>query len=62
MQTFNEVAQNMEQRPTKEELSLIIDDKINKKINTEIKKVISNGDIKINLNKKNERETYKIKK
>ena len=53
MQTFNEVAQNMEQRPTKEELSLIIDDKINKKINTEIKKVISNGDIKINLNKKN---------
>ena len=51
MQTFNEVAQNMEQRPTKEELSLIIDDKIEKKIHNEIKKVITKGDIKINLNK-----------
>ena len=43
MQTFNEVAQNMEQRPTKEELDLII--------NKEIKKIVTNGDIKINLKK-----------
>jgi len=47
MQTFNEVAQNMEQRPTKDELDLVIEDKINK----EIKKVMTNGDIKINLKK-----------
>ena len=47
MQTFNEVAQNMEQRPTKEELSLIIEDKIDK----EIKKVTSSGEIKISLRK-----------
>ena len=47
MQTFNEVAQNMEQRPTKDELNLVIEDKINK----EIKKVMTNGDIKINLKK-----------
>ena len=48
MQTFNEVAQNMEQRPTKEELDLTIEDKVNE----EIKKILSNGDIKINLKKK----------
>ena len=47
MQTFNEVAQNMEQRPTKEELDLKIEDKINE----EIKKVLASGDIKINLKK-----------
>ena len=47
MQTFNEVAQNMEQRPTKEELDLTIEDKVNE----EIKKILSNGDIKINLKK-----------
>ena len=47
MQTFNEVAQNMEQRPTKEELDLKIEDKINE----EIKKVLTSGDIKINLKK-----------
>ena len=47
MQTFNEVAQNMEQRPTKEELDLKIEDKINE----EIKKVLVSGDIKINLKK-----------
>ena len=41
MQTFNEVAQNMEQRPTKEELDLTIEDKVNE----EIKKILSNGDI-----------------
>ena len=46
MQTFNEVAQNMEQRPTKEELDLIIE--------KEIKKVINNNDIKINLKKNGE--------
>ena len=45
MQTFNEVAQNMEQRPTKEELD------IEDKVNEEIKKILSNGDIKINLKK-----------
>ena len=47
MQTFNEVAQNMEQRPTKEELNLILEDKISK----DIKKLITNGDIKINIKK-----------
>ena len=47
MQTFNEVAQNIEQRPTKEELDLKIEDKINE----EIKKVLASGDIKINLKK-----------
>ena len=47
MQTFNEVAQNIEQRPTKEELDLKIEDKINE----EIKKVLVSGDIKINLKK-----------
>ena len=47
MQTFNEVAQNIEQRPTKEELDLKIEDKINE----EIKKVLTSGDIKINLKK-----------
>ena len=47
MQTFNEVAQNMEQRPTKEELDIKIEDKINE----EIKKVLASGDIKINLKK-----------
>ena len=51
MQTFNEVAQNMEQRPTKEEMYLIIDNKIDKKINEEIKKIVTKGDIKINLKK-----------
>ena len=49
MQTFNEVAQNMEQRPTKEEMYLIIDNKLDKKINEEIKKIVTKGDIKINL-------------
>ena len=47
MQTFNEVAQNIEQRPTKEELEIKIEDKINE----EIKKVLVSGDIKINLKK-----------
>ena len=51
MQTFNEVAQNMEQRPTKEEMYLIIDNKLDKKINEEIKKIVTKGDIKINLKK-----------
>ena len=51
MQTFNEVAQNMEQRPTKEEMYLIIDNKLDKKINEEIKKIVNKGDIKINLKK-----------
>ena len=51
MQTFNEVAQNMEQRPTKEEMYLIIDNKLDKKMNEEIKKLITKGDIKINLKK-----------
>ena len=51
MQTFNEVAQNMEQRPTKEEMYLIIDNKLDKKMNEEIKKIIAKGDIKINLKK-----------
>ena len=41
MQTFNEVAQNMEQRPTKEELNLILDDKIEKKFE-EIKIIVAN--------------------
>ena len=51
MQTFNEVAQNMEQRPTKEEMYLIIDNKLDKKMNEEIKKIVTKGDIKINLKK-----------
>ena len=51
MQTFNEVAHNMEQRPTKEEMILIIDNKLDKKMNEEIKKIVSKGDIKINLKK-----------
>ena len=59
MQTFNEVAQNMEQRPTKDELVLILEEKIamsefNKKLLNrpsidEIKKMLSSGEIKVNL-------------
>ena len=61
MNTFNEVAQNMEQRPTKDELSIILDEKIGKselgKILLsrpsidDIKKLLANGEIKINLKK-----------
>ena len=61
MQTFNEVAQNMEQRPTKDEILIILDEKIGKtELNKillsrpsidDIKKLLSNGEIKINLKK-----------
>ena len=59
MHTFNEVAQNMEQRPTKDELLIILDEKmseINKKILNrpsldEIKKLLANGEIEVNLRK-----------
>ena len=61
MHTFNEVAQNMEQRPTKDEILIILDEKIGKSdLNKillsrpsidDIKKLLANGDIKINLKK-----------
>ena len=61
MHTFNEVAQNMEQRPTKDEILIILDGKIGKsELNKillsrpsmdDIKKLLSNGEIKINLKK-----------
>ena len=61
MQTFNEVAQNMEQRPTKDEILIILDEKIGKtELNKillsrpsidDIKKLLANGELKINLKK-----------
>ena len=64
MHTFNEVAQNMEQRPTKDEILIILDEKIGKSdLNKillsrpstatvdDIKKLLASGEIKINLKK-----------
>ncbi len=59
MKTFNEVAHNIEQRPTKEDIQLLLDEKANRAdINNiimtrpsldEIKNILANGDLKINL-------------
>ena len=61
MQTFNEVAQNMENRPTKDELLLILNEKVGKEdLNKillnhpsidDLKKILIKGDLKINLAK-----------
>ena len=59
MKTFNEVAHNIEQRPTKDDIQLLLDEKANRAdINNiimtrpsldDIKTILSNGDLKINL-------------
>ena len=59
MQTFNEVAQNMENRPTKDELLLILNEKVGKEdLNKillnhpsidDLKKILIKGDLKINF-------------
>ena len=59
MRTFNEIAQNIDQRPTKDDIQLLLDEKANKsEMNNivmtrpsldDIKSILANGDIKINL-------------
>ena len=59
MKTFNEVAHNIEQRPTKDDIQLLLDEKANRAdINNiimtrpsldDIKTILTNGDLKINL-------------
>ena len=59
MRTFNEIAQNIEQRPTKDDVQLLLDEKANRNdLNNivmtrpsldDIKSILANGDIKINL-------------
>jgi hypothetical protein len=73
MHTFNEVAQNMEQRPTKDEILIILDEKIGKSdlnkilLNRpsmatvdDIKKLLASGEIKINLKKNFDEENYEV--
>ena len=61
MQTFNEVAQNMDNRPTKDELLIILNEKVGKEELSKIllnhpsiddlKKLLVKGDLNINLTK-----------